>query len=118
MSDQRRHPRVPVRQRVWCEGTDVTLYVQALNVSHGGLFVRTASPAAAGRHFRVSFSDLEDGEVVAEVEVVWSQRNNGSGQPGMGVRILAFERGAENFSRFVDRQLSTGAAGGPENGSN
>lgn len=108
MEEQRRHPRVPIRQRVWCEGSDVTLYVQALNASRGGLFVRTASPADTGRQFRVSFSDLEDGEVVANVEVVWARHNGGdSGQPGMGVRILTFEKGADNFNRFVDRHLST-----------
>ena len=106
MNEQRRHPRIPVRQRIWCEGSDVTLYVQALNVSHGGLFVRTASPAEIGRAFRVSFSDLEDGEVVAQVEVVWARRDNGSGQPGMGVRIVDFEAGAENYERFVNRRLS------------
>lgn len=108
MNEQRRHPRVPVRQRVWCEGANVTLYVQALNVSRGGLFVRTASPAEIGRAFRVSFSDLEDGEVVAQVEVVWARRENGSGQPGMGVRIVDFESGAENYANFVNRQLSGG----------
>lgn len=108
MSDQRRHPRVTVQQRVWCEGSEVTLYVQALNVSKGGLFVRTASPSGSGQRFRVSFSDLEEGDVVADVEVVWARRDNGGGQPGMGVRIVQFEKGAENYSRFVDRQLASG----------
>lgn len=104
MSDRRRHPRVPIRQRVWCEGPNVTLYVQALNASEGGLFVRAANPPSAGDRFRFSFTDLDDGEVVATVEVVWSRRGTGDSQPGMGVRTVRFEKGAECFDRFVARQ--------------
>jgi uncharacterized protein (TIGR02266 family) len=79
----------------------VTLYVQALNVSEGGLFVRTANPPPAGARFRVSFPDLEDEEVVATVEVMWSRRATGDQQPGMGVRIVEFEQGREAFERFL-----------------
>ena len=80
----------------------MTLYVQALNASEGGLFVRTANPPPAGAQFRVSFPDLEDEEVVATVEVMWSRRGAGEQQqPGMGVRIVEFERGRDAFERFV-----------------
>ena len=79
----------------------MTLYVQALNASEGGLFVRTANPPPAGAQFRVSFPDLEDEEVVATVEVMWSRRAAADAQPGMGVRIVEFERGREVFERFV-----------------
>ncbi len=105
MGDKRHHPRIPIRQRVWCEGQNVTLYVQALNVSLGGLFVRTANPPPPGGRFRVSFNDLDDGEVVVDAEVMWSRRGSGDEQPGMGLRIVGFEKGAESFDRFVTRQL-------------
>ena len=109
MSDQRRHPRVPIRQRVWCEGQNVTLYVQALNVSEGGLFVRTANPPSPGHRFRVSFTDLEDDEVIATVEVMWSRGGAGDQQPGMGVRIVQFEKGQDAFERFVRDHAGTRA---------
>lgn len=80
----------------------MTLYVQALNASEGGLFVRTANPPPAGAQFRVSFPDLEEEEVVATVEVMWSRRAAGDRQqPGMGVRIVEFEQGRDAFERFV-----------------
>lgn len=105
MSDQRRHPRIAIRQRVWCEGQNVTLYVQALNVSEGGLFVRTANPPTAGHRFRVSFTDLADEEVVATVEVMWSRRGSGDQQPGMGLRIVSFEAGSDVFARYIQEQI-------------
>ena len=104
MSDHRRDPRIPIRQRIWCEGEHLTLYVQALNVSTRGLFVRTANPPLPGQHFRVSFPDLQEGEVVAQVEVVWARQVAGEPLSGMGLHITAFEKGAANFERFLARQ--------------
>lgn len=104
MSDHRRTPRIPIRQRIWCEGEHLTLYVQALNVSTGGLFVRTANPPPPGQCFRVSFPDIEEGEIVAQVEVVWARQVAGEPLPGMGLRITTFEKGAQNFQRFLERK--------------
>ena len=101
--DHRRHPRFPIRQRVWCESERVTLYVQALNVSEGGLFVRTASPPQPGERFRMSFTDVDGTEVVATVEVVWRRDDVADHAPGMGVRIVNVEKGHEAFERFVGR---------------
>lgn len=104
MSDQRRDSRIPIRQRIWCEGEHLTLYVQALNVSTGGLFVRTAAPPSPGECFRVSFPDMEEGEIVAQVEVVWARRVEGKRQSGMGLRIVTFEKGAANYQHFLERK--------------
>ncbi len=102
--DHRRHTRVPVRQKIWCEADDVTIYVQALNVSEGGLFVRTPSPPGVGHHFRVSLTDPELGDIVARVEVVWTRPGRSGEQAGMGLRIVDFEQGQDSFRRFVRRQ--------------
>lgn len=99
--ENRRHPRFPIRQRVWCEGDQLTLYVQALNVSEGGLFVRTSNPPDAGEKFRVSFVEGDE-EVVAEVEVVWTRAASSDTQPGMGLRIVGFEKGESSFRRWVE----------------
>jgi uncharacterized protein (TIGR02266 family) len=104
--EHRRHSRIPIRQRVWCEGDQLTLYVQALNVSEGGMFVRTASPPETGQRFRVSFTEGEE-EVIAEVEVVWTRAGASDAQPGMGVRIVSFEKGEPAFRSWVDRHRAT-----------
>ncbi|MFW5920405.1 MAG: PilZ domain-containing protein [Polyangiales bacterium] len=110
-SDKRRHHRTPIRQRLWCEGEDLTLYVQALNASAEGMFIRTPNPAEAGRRLRVSFRDAAGGRVVADVEVRWSRPAPGRGEPGMGVRIVGFEEGQKAYRRFVDRHLKSSSPG-------
>ncbi|MFW6050329.1 MAG: PilZ domain-containing protein [Myxococcota bacterium] len=112
MSDEnRRHPRVPIRQRVWCEGEDVTLYVRTLNASERGMFIRTANPAEAGRRLRVSF-DGDGNEVVADVQVVWSRQGDDGTEPGMGVEILAFEKGGEAYRHMVEQVREAGSSPG------
>ena len=81
----------------------MTLYVQALNVSKEGLFVRTASPPSIGERFRMSFTDESGAEVVATVEVVWRREDAADHAPGMGVRIVNVEKGEAEFERFVTR---------------
>ncbi len=103
MTDHRRHSRIPVRQRVWCEGDQVTLFVQMWNVSRGGLFVRTASSPPVGDRLRVTWSDRTQGEVVLQTVVVWSRREPSGSQPGMGLRIAGVEGGAAAFERFLSR---------------
>lgn len=113
--DNRRHPRVPVRQRIWCEGEDITLYVRTLNASERGMFIRTANPAETGRRFRVSFD--EDGqEVIADVEVVWSRQGSEVGEPGMGVEIVEFEKGSAAYRDLIERVLASGSSPGTVEG--
>lgn len=114
MPDNRRHRRTPVRQLLWCESDDLTVYVQALNASAGGLFIRTPSPPEVGRRLRVTFDDAVGGTVVANVEVVWSRASSSNAAPseaGMGVRIVGFERGSDSYRRFVDRNLKSSSPG-------
>ena len=111
MVDNRRHPRADVGQRLWCETEASTLYVRAGNVSAGGMFIRTASPAEVGQRLRISFEDRVAGPVVAEAEVVWARTADEGGGPGMGVRILAFERGDASYRRFVKTVLGRGGEG-------
>lgn len=105
--DNRRYPRAPMRRRVWCEGEDVTLYVRTLNVSARGMFIRTSSPADAGRQFRVCFDDDDGTEVVADVKVRWSS-DGADGEPGMGVEIVEFEKGSERYQQLVEQTLAEG----------
>jgi uncharacterized protein (TIGR02266 family) len=79
----------------------VTLYLQSINASHGGLFLRTATPLPPGTRARVILK-IDDVEMVAEAEVVWVA-SNGSHVPGMGLRLVEFREGAEAFERLLAR---------------
>lgn len=91
-----------MRQPVWCEDDGITLRVVALNASARGVLVRTANPRLSGRPFRMSLTSPRGGEIVARVEAVWSRPSAGRDRPGMGLRILDFERGEGEWAQFVD----------------
>src|SRR5688500_5298874 len=99
--DGRKHHRVPVRARVWCEGEELTLYVPALDVSAGGLCVRTSRPFAQGLHVRLGVSGPE-GEAVARARVAWS-REGGDEAPAMGLELIDFVQGREIFEAILER---------------
>jgi 3-isopropylmalate dehydratase large subunit len=87
MADQRKYRRIGVKKRVWCEGDDLTLYVQARDVSAEGFFIRTSAPPKPGQRFRISFADDSGNAVVAQTEVAWSRSATPETQPGMGLKI-------------------------------
>lgn len=117
MPERRGGRRVPARLRVWCEGDEFTLLSETGNISQGGLFLRTSSTAPPVGPFKVTIDALG---VVASVEARWVQRGPEVATPGMGVEIVAFERGAGAFHDYVDRlgsrsgehQISWPPAGG------
>jgi len=98
---------VALRHRVWCEGDHVTLYLQSLNASLGGLFLRTATPLPAGTRARVSLK-IDDIEMVADAEVVWTSEP-GSPVPGMGLRLVEIHSGADAYAALLSR-AATGSA--------
>ena len=107
MSSQeaRRSPRFLLRRRVWCEGDHVTLYLQSLNISEGGLFLRTATPLPPGTRARVSLR-VDDVELVADAEIVWVAPPEAQ-VPGMGLKLLDIVQGEEALAYL----LSKAAAG-------
>lgn len=114
--DNRRHSRALLRQRVWCEAQDATVYVRTLNASEGGLFIRTASPEPEGRRLRISF-EHEGQRVVADARVVWRRPTTNGKEPGMGVEILSFEEGGDTYRELVERSRADGERGQPAGGS-
>ena len=89
--DKRIHPRAPIHGRCWCEGKNVTLYVQMSNISEEGLFIKTATPLEIGSHatVRLVLPDT-DLQVEASGVVMWTRRflDGGSLPPGMGLRFV------------------------------
>jgi hypothetical protein len=56
LAERRREPRFPVRLQCWIQQESVTLLGMALNISRGGLFVRTLPGLVPGTEI-----DLEVG---------------------------------------------------------
>ncbi|MBI2894057.1 MAG: PilZ domain-containing protein [Deltaproteobacteria bacterium] len=98
--DNRSAPRVSIGKRAWCEGERITLYLQIVNASTGGLFLRTATPLPKGEHARVIFRLDDETEIVAEAEVVWTGPGPSS-VPGMGLRLVQIEAGADAYESFL-----------------
>ncbi len=106
-SNRRRHPRVPLASRCWCETDGITLYARLVNVSEGGVFIRTFAPLRLGSPAKVRFViDGSGREVTAEAEVVWV-REAGSEPvptPGMGLRFVGIGEEQRSLLReFVVR---------------
>jgi len=105
--EARRSPRFPLRRRVWCEADHVTLYLQSLNISAGGLFLRTATPLPAGTRARVALR-IDDTEIVADVEIVWVAPP-GAAVPGMGLKLLEIRQGGEALAHLLSK-VAAGSA--------
>lgn len=111
--DLRRHLRVDFQRRAWCEHRDWTQYLAITNLSHGGLFVQTPTPFAAGELLRVSFVERAlppreanpepAARIALEAEVVWALRSR---QLGVGCRIVSFLEGEERYGQLIDRLAS------------
>ncbi len=100
MKEQRRHARLPSRQRCWCEGNDITIYAQIGNLSEGGLFLRTSAPLPPGARVRVRLGGGE-GEAEMPARVAWHRdprEDRDREEPGMG---LGFEPGDEGARAVV-----------------
>jgi uncharacterized protein (TIGR02266 family) len=103
--EARRSPRFALRCRTWCEGDHVTLYLQSLNVSEGGLFLRTATPLPPGTRAVITIR-VDGGDVIADAEVVWVA-TPGARVPGMGVRLVQIRQGAERLASLLARAASS-----------
>lgn len=100
--DERRRgqERIPLRARVWCEDDEVTLYVPALDVSDGGLCIRTGHPFEEGRTVRLGLSGPE-GDAVALARVAWSRPTRNT--PATGLSLESFETGRDVFEEMVSK---------------
>ena len=100
--DERRKgdERIPLRARVWCEDEEVTLYVPAVDVSDGGVCVRTAHPFEEGQEVRLGLSGPE-GDAVVTARVAWSRPTRDT--PATGLSLGDFESGREVFEKMVSK---------------
>lgn len=105
----RRHARVELQRRAWCEHRDYTLYSCIANISHGGLFIQTPTGFARGERLRVCLTDCnrQPAPVIElEAEVVWSSLRGRL--VGVGCRIVGFIHGSEPYAELVEQLVKAG----------
>ena len=103
-TERRRHPRMPSRQRCWCEGDDITIYAQIGDVSEGGLSLRTSAHLSPGAPVRV-WLPAAAGALELMARVAWCTERPGPGrQAGLGLR---FEGAAPDASQALRGLLSS-----------
>jgi uncharacterized protein (TIGR02266 family) len=111
VKEQRRHARLPCRQRCWCEGDDITIYAQIGNLSEGGLFLRTSAPLPPGARVRVRLGG-DAGEAELRARVAWRRdprEERYREQPGMGLRFEPGDEGARAVVRSHLDRLRSGS---------
>lgn len=115
MEENRKHARIPSRLRCWCEGENVTVYARVVNLSEGGLFLRTNTPLERGTRARLRLSATDVSEVAAAAMVVWTRSDDGEGPPGMGLQFEALEESAKTRLRaLIDTERAAAPALGME----
>jgi uncharacterized protein (TIGR02266 family) len=102
VQENRRHRRVGCRLRCWCEGEKVTLYARVLNLSEGGVFLRTSTPLAEGSAATIRLGGKQGFEVTARV--MWCRLEGQVGPPGLG---LQFERVDDPAREAIRRAMAT-----------
>ena len=107
-ADKRTSPRFTVTQRCWCESTNVTMYITMMNISRGGVFLKTAIPLPVGQKVKVTWKTSDEQDIEAEAEVVWCCQGSSEsdrriqGIPGMGLRFIHVTRGEDNLERYFE----------------
>ncbi len=84
-------PRVPLKARVEIEERMPEQYVTSVNISEGGIYLRTLDPLVEGVMIHLAFSLPHDDETVrlaAEVVRTFPLEDRVENEPGMGLRFL------------------------------
>jgi hypothetical protein len=111
VAERRGERRIPVDQKCWCEGDDVTLFGRITNASQRGAFLRTAARLRRGERARLVWNGPGGRRTAVLAEVAWVSDGRSGFEPGLGFHLLEFEDdGAETWAALVGR----GDDGGPE----
>ena len=115
----RQGKRTPVTLKIKFKSETVEQFIDryAVDVSQGGIFIRTKEPLAVGTQMRFEFQLRDASPLIAgEGTVVWTRENDPSRPaiaPGMGVR---FDRLADGSQSVLERILSEKAKQAPQRG--
>ncbi|HEY4177421.1 MAG TPA: TIGR02266 family protein [Kofleriaceae bacterium] len=112
----RQGKRTPVTLKIKFKSETLEQFIEryAVDVSQGGIFIRTKEPLAVGTQMRFEFQLRDASPLIAgEGTVVWTRENDPSRPaiaPGMGVR---FDRLAEGSQQVLERILADKAKQAP-----
>lgn len=113
--DNRKTKRSPVTLRIKFKSANLEQFIEryAVDVSQGGIFIRTKEPLPVGTTMRFEFQLRDESPLITgEGTVVWIREHNASQAgvaPGMGVR---FDRLTESSQSVLDEILAYKAARG------
>ena len=102
--EKRLVPRIEFSGKCLCESAGTTMRVVMANLGRDGVFVKTAIPLPVGHHAILNWKLPNEHQVVAQGEVVWASQG-GTSIPGMGMRFLEIQEGAEDLGAFLDDVL-------------
>lgn len=116
MADSRQSKRTPVTLKIKFKSATLEQFIDryAVDVSHGGIFIRTKDPLPVGTTMKFEFQ-LKDATplIKGEGTVVWTREHDPSRTgvaPGMGVR---FDRLADGSREVLDQILARKAGKAP-----
>jgi uncharacterized protein (TIGR02266 family) len=113
----RQGKRTPVTLKIKFKSETLEQFIEryAVDVSQGGIFIRTKEPLAVGTQMRFEFQLRDASPLIGgEGTVVWTRENDPSRPaiaPGMGVR---FDRLAEGSQTVLERILQEKAKQAPQ----
>jgi uncharacterized protein (TIGR02266 family) len=113
----RQGKRTPVTLKIKFKSETLEQFIEryAVDVSQGGIFIRTKEPLAVGTQMKFEFQLRDASPLIAgEGTVVWTRENDPSRPaiaPGMGVR---FDRLADGSQGILERILAEKAKQAPQ----
>ncbi|HEY6174944.1 MAG TPA: TIGR02266 family protein, partial [Kofleriaceae bacterium] len=113
----RQGKRTPVTLKIKFKSETLEQFIEryAVDVSQGGIFIRTKEPLAVGTQMKFEFQLRDASPLIAgEGTVVWTRENDPSRPaiaPGMGVR---FDRLADGSQGILERILTEKAKQAPQ----
>lgn len=109
MPDTRRDMRTPITLKIKFKSSNLDQFIErySVDVSRGGIFIRTKEPLPVGTQLRFEFQ-LQDASalIAGDGTVVWIREHDPARQgvaPGMGVR---FDKLAAESQKVLDRILA------------
>jgi uncharacterized protein (TIGR02266 family) len=115
----RQGKRTPVTLKIKFKSETLEQFIEryAVDVSQGGIFIRTKDPLAVGTQMKFEFQLRDASPLIAgEGTVVWTRENDPSRPaiaPGMGVR---FDRLGDGSQSVLERILAEKAKQAPQRG--
>lgn len=102
LGERRSDQRFPVRLRCWIQRESITLLGTTLNISRGGVFIRTSPGLEPGTIVHLEIG-AEGESFAARGRVVWnSDRQARRGNPpGIGVLLTEILSATQRFERLV-----------------